>query len=171
MTVFTMALFVSSFLLIFSDSLLLVLALLFVLFIHEVGHFSFMKLYKYKNVRMLFVPLMGAFVQGMKDRYSQWQSFIVVLAGPIPGVILGLVCFYLGQFLLNDYLVTLSFIFVFLNVMNLLPLDPLDGGQLLRLLVKKNQDLFQLSFSLISSLVLICIGLYYSEYIIVGFGF
>jgi len=170
-TIFTMVLFVSSFLLIFQESLSFVLLLLLVLLIHELGHFAFMKIFKYRNVRMLFVPLMGAFVQGVKDKYSQWQSFLVVLAGPIPGVLLGLVAFVLAQNNEIGWLMTLSFLFIALNVLNLLPLDPLDGGQILKLLIGSSVDVFQLVFSLISSLTLIGLGLYFDEYIVIGFGF
>ena len=47
LTVLTMALFVISFLIVFPTSLEFVLILLVVLYIHELGHFSFMKLFKY----------------------------------------------------------------------------------------------------------------------------
>lgn len=171
MTIFTMALFVVSFLLVFADSLMLVLGLVGVLVIHELGHFALMKKFKYKNVRMLFVPLMGAFVQGIKDKYSQWQSFMVVLAGPIPGVLVGLALFFVAQHQEQPVIMSLSILFLSLNVMNLLPLDPLDGGQLLKLLVRKNQDLFQLVFSLMSSLILIGVGWYLDSWLFMGFGF
>jgi stage IV sporulation protein FB len=171
LTFLTMALFVMSFLFIFSDSLLFVLSLLAVLFIHELGHFTFMKLFNYKNVKMLFIPLMGAFVQGIKDKYSQGQSLIVVLAGPIPGLLFGLLFFFLAQAHQIEWMMTFALLFIFLNVLNLLPLDPLDGGQLLRLLIKNNHDLFQLVFSLISSLALIGIGLWMDSYLFVAFGF
>ncbi|MFT5581846.1 MAG: stage IV sporulation protein FB [Psychromonas sp.] len=170
-TIFTMVLFVMAFLFLFSDSIELILLLLLVLLIHELGHFAFMKVFKYRNVRMFFVPLMGAFVQGVKDKYSQWQSFIVVLAGPLPGIILGIGLFVLGQEFKNDWMITLSLMFMFLNVVNLLPLDPLDGGQLLKLLFRKNVELFQLILSLVSSLIMIMIGIYMYEYILIGFGF
>jgi len=57
-----------------------ILPLIIVLLIHEMGHFLLMKLFKYDNVRMLFIPLMGAFVQGNKEEYSQKQSLWVVIA-------------------------------------------------------------------------------------------
>ena len=76
-TVFSMVLFVASFVWFFKDSFLFVLGLLIVLSIHELGHFLMMKMYKYENVKMLFVPFMGAFVQGKKEKYSQKESFVV----------------------------------------------------------------------------------------------
>jgi len=127
MTIFSIILFVSSMLWLFSDSLLFILLLVFVLLFHELGHYSFMRLYKYENVRMLFIPLMGAFVQGMKEKYSQLQSFLVIMAGPIPGLALGILFFILAQNYQSDWMMTISLLFIFLNGINLLPLDPLDG--------------------------------------------
>ncbi len=171
LTAFSIALFVGVFLLIFSDQLRFVLFLILVLFIHEMGHLLIMKLFKYENVRMLFIPMMGAFVQGNKDKYSQKESFLVVSAGPFPGLYLGIICLILSSIYKLDWLVELSFLFLFLNVINLVPIDPLDGGQLFKLLVNRKRDLFLLIFALISSLTLIGIGLFINSWLMVIFGF
>lgn len=171
LTAFSIVLFVGVFLLIFSDQLRFVLLLLLVLFIHEMGHFLFMKIFKYENVRMLFIPLMGAFVQGNKEKYSQRESFIVISAGPFPGVYLGVTCLILSSIYKIDWLVELSFLFLFLNVINLVPIDPLDGGQLFKLLVNRKRDLFLLIFALISSLTLIAFGFFIGSWLMVVFGF
>ena len=130
----------------FSEEILFISFLLFVLFIHELGHFSFMKKFKYKHVKMLFVPLMGAFVQGKKKIYSQKESLLVVGAGPFPGIILGVILFFLFLSFKMDWLLFLAIMFFLLNIINLLPLAPLDGGQLLKLLLNKSSDLFLLIF-------------------------
>jgi stage IV sporulation protein FB len=171
LTAFTVVLFIGTFLLIFSDQLEFVLLLILVLFIHEMGHYASMKKFGYENVRMLFIPLMGAFVQGIKDRYSQKQSFIVAAAGPFPGLILGSVGIIFADLYRIDWLMMLSFLFIFLNTINLLPLDPLDGGQLFKLMVNKKRDLFLMIFALLSSLVLIIGGFFIDSWILIGFGF
>jgi len=171
LTAFSIVLFVGVFLLVFNDQLQFVLFLILVLFIHEMGHYAFMKLYKYENVRMLFIPLMGAFVQGTKDKYSQKQSFIVVSAGPFPGLYLGVVLLILSSIYKFDWFVELSFLFLFLNVINLLPIDPLDGGQLFKLMVNRKRDLFLLIFALLSSLTLIGFGFLINSWMMIGFGF
>jgi hypothetical protein len=135
------------------------------------GHYAFMKLYKYENVRMLFIPLMGAFVQGTKDKYSQKQSFIVVSAGPFPGLYLGVVLLIFSSIYKFDWLVELSFLFLFLNLINLLPIDPLDGGQLFKLMVNRKRDFFLLIFALLSSLTLIGFGFLINSWMMIGFGF
>jgi Zn-dependent protease len=171
LTAFSIVLFVGVFLLVFNDQLQFVLFLILVLFVHEMGHYAFMKLYKYENVRMLFIPLMGAFVQGTKDKYSQKQSFIVVSAGPFPGLFIGIVLLILSSVYKLDWLVELSFLFLFLNIINLLPIDPLDGGQLFKLMVNRKRDLFLLIFALLSSLTLIGFGFLINSWLMVVFGF
>ncbi len=170
-TIFSIVLFILTFVIFFGSELNFIVYLVVVILFHELGHFLMMKLFKYQNVRMLFVPLMGAFVQGEKHKYRQKQSFLVVLAGPVPGIVLGLILLYLGNKNQSEILVTGSLLFLFINMLNLVPLDPLDGGQLLKLLISKGQEKFQLILSLISSLILIALGYYIDSWLMIGFGF
>ena len=89
-TIFSLLLFIITFSMIGSSDYTFIFYLVSVLVIHELGHFLFMKKFGYTNVKMLFIPLMGAFVEGKKEEYHQKESLIVLLAGPIPGIILGL---------------------------------------------------------------------------------
>ncbi len=171
LTFFSLVLFVGTFLFLFKDQLRFVLFLILVLFIHEMGHFIFMKLFKYENVRMLFIPLMGAFVQGSKEKYSQRESFLVISAGPFPGIWIGSTILIFASIYQQEWMVELSFLFLFLNVINLLPIDPLDGGQLFKLFVNKKRDLFLMLFALTSSLLMIFVGWMIDSYIILAFGF
>jgi len=171
LTAFSLVLFVGVFLLLFKDEIDFVLFLILVLFIHEMGHFTFMKLFNYENVRMLFIPLMGAFVQGSKEKYSQTQSFIVVAAGPFPGICIGIITLFLSSFYELNWLLELSYLFLFLNIINLIPIDPLDGGQLFKLLVRKKRDLFLIIFAFISSLILILVGFLIWSWVTMIFGF
>lgn len=170
-TIFSMVLFVLVLLLFLGDEFKFVLYLLIVLVIHELGHFLAMKYFKYKNVRMLFVPLMGAFVQGSKTRYSQRESLIVTGAGPFPGIIIGSFLVWYASEIQSSWLMTLALLFLLLNIINLLPLDPLDGGQLFKLFIKKNYELFLMIFAFLSSLFMIAFGWIISSYIIMLFGF
>ena len=170
-TIFSMVLFILTFLMIFSEEISFVLYLVLVLVIHELGHFGFMKLFGYKNVRMLFIPFMGAFVKGSKSEYSQRESFLVVGAGPFPGIILGVLLIFFSENFHEVWMLTLGLMFLFLNLINLLPLDPLDGGQAFKLLVQKNNELFLLVFAFISSLILIGFGWFIGSMLLILFGF
>jgi len=171
LTLFSIVMFIASFLIFFTNQINFVFFLILVLFFHEMGHFLFMKKFKYENVRMLFIPLMGAFVQGSKEKYSQRESLWVVLAGPIPGVVVGCITIVIASHYQLQWALTLSFIFLFLNTINLLPIDPLDGGQLFKLLVHRQRDFFMMLFALGSSLLMIVVGLLLNDWLVIIFGF
>ena len=116
MTLLSLLLFIASFLILFSDRIQFLFFLVLVLFIHEMGHFLFMKFFNYKDVKMMFVPLMGAFVQGVKSRYSQKESFFVVMGGPIPGILFGLIGSVFAVVYHVPWLLELSGIFMILNL-------------------------------------------------------
>jgi len=103
---------------------------------HELGHFIAMKAFRYKDLGIFFIPLLGAYVSGSKREVSQKESAIILLAGPLPGIILGAVFFILYR-QNNDLTIagisfySVSLLLIFLNIINLIPVYPLDGGQLL----------------------------------------
>ncbi len=170
LTFFSMVLFVLVFFL-FTDQINFIIYLLVVLLFHELGHFIAMKVYGYKNVRMMFVPLMGAFVQGTKENYSQKESFIVTASGPFPGVIVGALLVYFGAELHFSWMLSVGLLFLLLNIINLLPIDPLDGGQMFKLFFRKTNELFLMIFAFISSLTIIGVGWYMNSYVLMIFGF
>lgn len=107
-----------------------------IVIIHELGHFFAMKMFRYKDLGIFFIPLLGAYVSGSKREVSQKESAVILLAGPVPGIIIGIVFYLLCQQDPNLHLAGIPFdyigiLFVFLNIINLLPIYPLDGGQLL----------------------------------------
>ena len=66
-----------------------VLLLLGVLFIHEVGHALAMRFFGYKDLQILFIPFLGAVASGRKENIAAWQEVVVLLAGPVPGIVIG----------------------------------------------------------------------------------
>lgn len=163
-TVFSLLLFVLAFLLIMPDKKVFLSQLMIVLIVHELGHFLFMKLFQYRNVRMLFIPLMGAFVHGQKDELKQSESLIVILAGPLPGIIFGFVTLFLFFDISNDYFKELSFWALVINGINLIPILPLDGGRLVKIIWPGKAELFQLIILLIASLGVLFLSFWLNEY-------
>lgn len=170
-SIFSLLLFIMAFSIIGIEDFTFILFLVIVILIHELGHFVMMKVFKYKDVQMMFVPFMGAFVKGTPRAKNQTHSMLVLLGGPLPGILIGIVLLFLNKTYQLEWLGELAFLFLFLNSLNLIPLDPLDGGQLLKLLINKKQERFQLVFSFISSIIMILAGWYFQEWIIVIFGF
>jgi Zn-dependent protease len=106
-----------------------IVVLIIVLLIHELGHLAAMKLFGYRDVQMFFIPLLGAAVSGNETSPSGVRRAIVSLCGPVPGIVLGIVCAVLfhasGQRIFMDS----ARAFLILNTFNLLPFVPLDGGR------------------------------------------
>jgi Zn-dependent protease len=118
------------------QSLKMLLMITAIVMFHELGHFFAMKFFRYKDLGIFFIPLLGAYVSGSKREVSQKESAIILLAGPLPGIILGIIMYLLYES--NPQLdiagisyYTISLSLIILNLINLFPVYPLDGGQFL----------------------------------------
>ncbi len=125
-------------------------ALVGVLLLHELGHFAAMHAFGYRDLRIFFLPLFGAAAMGKKRHAEPWQEGVVSLAGPVPGLVLGLV---LAASAPPDaaLLRTVAWQLVGINAFNLLPLLPLDGGQLFSLILYSRHYLLELVFQAIAA--------------------
>lgn len=131
----------------------LVLILIPVLLFHELGHYAAMKAFGYRDLQILFLPI-GAMVSGNKKQPTAMQQTIVSLAGPVPGLLLAFaLAVWAPDFIISEYGLSLVFMLLIINYLNLLPFMPLDGGHVV------NQLLFDrwpfLQFGLMLSSVLI----------------
>ena len=131
----------------------LVLILIPVLLFHELGHYFAMKFFGYRDLQILFLPI-GAMVAGNKNQPTALQKTIVSLAGPVPGLLLALVlAVWAPEFIANEYGLSLIFMLVIINYLNLLPFMPLDGGHVVNLLLFDRWPLMQFVLMLISVLI------------------
>ena len=126
-----------------------------VILIHESGHFVAMKIFGYKHIKMMFVPFVGAYVSGEASHFSKSKKIIMLLAGPVPGVITGMVLlfFYRQNFDQYYYLAVLAFLL--LNGFNLLPVTPLDGGQIIETLFVRSGLVIQFICLLLALAILL----------------
>ncbi|HWY10968.1 MAG TPA: site-2 protease family protein [Bacteroidia bacterium] len=139
----------------FDRNIAYIAAVLVVLLIHEFGHFFAMKLYNYRNVKLFIIPLIGAFVSGKKQSVSQKQMSIIILAGPVPGILIGTALYIINKTYPYETLKMLANVFIFINIFNLIPIYPLDGGRLLENLFIKNNYGIRLAFTILSVLFLV----------------
>jgi len=144
-----------------SASWIWLLILTGIVIFHELGHFLAMKAFHYKELGIFFIPLLGAYASGTKREVSQKQSAIILLAGPLPGIIAGILLLTLAKSRITgmgyeEYLMVAktAALLIFLNVLNLLPIYPLDGGQLLNRLFLDESKIIGNIFVVISALAL-----------------
>lgn len=128
-----------------------------VLLLHEFGHWLPMKLFGYKNVTMFFIPGFGAAVSGKKQHAPAWQDLVVLLGGPLPGLVAGIAVMIIGYFYqgIPDFWLNAAGLAIIINAFNLLPFLPLDGGKILDLLIFKDIPLLRLLFNGFSTLSVI----------------
>jgi len=160
----SMGLFVAAFHLIFNWEITYILVLAGVILIHEIGHFLAMRFFKYNDLAIFFVPLIGAFTSGQKNTISQKQDVIILLSGPIPGIIIGLIFYYYGLQESNEFLLRVSNIFIFLNLFNLIPIMPLDGGRIIKSMFFENKEIIRKIFIFISIALLTYISITTQSY-------
>lgn len=169
-TIGSLILFVGLFMLL-NVSLNLIFLVVLVLFLHEMGHLIAMRSYGYEDVGMFFIPFLGAVVTGRKEEMSQLQRIIIVLAGPIPGIVIGTALLgVFHYFYPHPLLLMFGIIFIALNVLNLIPLDPLDGGKLFELLFFSFSEISKIIFTILSGLAMLSLGYYYDSLVIMLFG-
>ncbi|MAG92642.1 MAG: hypothetical protein CMJ48_02660 [Planctomycetaceae bacterium] len=116
-------------------SLKFVVMLIPVLLFHELGHYVTMRAFKYRNLKMFFIPLLGAAVSGRHYNVPGWKKAVVSLMGPVPGIVLGSVLGIVGLVMDHSLVIEIAGLTLFLNAFNLLPILPLDGGWVLHAVV------------------------------------
>ena len=104
---------------------------------HEAGHALAMRRFGYRDVHIFFVPLLGAMTVGSPATTTVRDRLAVLLAGPVPGLWLGVVLLAIDQSYGPVQLLRMSALaLLILNGLNLLPFTPLDGGRALESLTR-----------------------------------
>ena len=99
------------------------------LLVHEMGHVIELRRQGIPASAPLFIPFLGAVV-GMKQMpQNAWAEAKVALAGPILGTAGAAAVWVAAEAYDSELLRALAFTGFFLNLFNLLPIVPLDGGR------------------------------------------
>jgi hypothetical protein len=142
----SLALFIASYAVLLDPQRLFIFVA--VLLLHEGGHVLAMKLFGYRNTAMLFIPFLGALATARKEDATLTEKVYISLAGPLPGLFLGIglaiatslhhtdpeqfMRWYTAK---ENWTRDVTGILIGLNLFNLMPMYPLDGGQVADLLL------------------------------------
>ncbi len=99
------------------------------LFVHEMGHYIQLRREGVRPGRIVFVPFLGAVIGARSLGGSALAEARVGLAGPVLGSVGALLVAVVGVATGSDMLRALAFTGFLLNLFNLLPVVPLDGGR------------------------------------------
>jgi len=99
------------------------------LFLHELGHVIQLRREGVKASAPMFIPFLGAVIAAKSMGRDAAAEARVGLAGPVLGTIASLVPLALWLATGSDFWQALAYIGFFINLLNLLPVLPLDGGR------------------------------------------
>lgn len=108
------------------------LLIVLLLYVHEMGHLIGALV---RGVRIqqgpTFIPGLGAFV--MVDEGKDYiDDLVLYLSGPLLGAVGALLVYSIGEFTDNRHLAWAGHLGLWINLVNLLPLLPFDGGRVVR---------------------------------------
>ncbi|HWH06620.1 MAG TPA: site-2 protease family protein [Gaiellaceae bacterium] len=96
--------------------------------VHELGHFVEAKRQGLHPSLPVFIPFLGAYVAMRNAPFDPWRNLLVSAAGPIAGGLAALAVWGYGTATDSRFLVALAYVGFLLNLINLIPFRPLDGG-------------------------------------------
>jgi Zn-dependent protease len=99
------------------------------LFVHEMGHVIQLKREGIKASTPMFIPFLGAAIFSRSLGDNALAEARVGLAGPILGTLGAVLVAVAGALTGSDLLLALAYIAFFLNLINLIPVVPFDGGR------------------------------------------
>lgn len=110
------------------------LALIGVLVFHEYGHLRAMKKCGLPTKGMYLIPFVGGIAVGDMPK-TRWQDVYISMMGPVFGLIMTVV-FYIVYLVTESHFAGLvASTSALLNLFNLIPVYPLDGGRVVKSLV------------------------------------
>jgi Zn-dependent protease len=123
------------------------LGLVLSIYVHEMGHVIALNRYGFKATAPTFIPGLGALIRLKQHPANPHEDAAIGLAGPIYG--LGAAAFSYGLWYATGHpmLAAIAQVGAWINLFNLLPIVPLDGGRAFNALSRKQRWLAALSLA------------------------
>ena len=98
--------------------------------VHECGHAIFMRAFGVPASLPYFIPGFGALITIKERPASVLAEAYIALGGPLVGSLAALACFAYGELTGEQFWIAAAYTGFFLNLFNLFPVMPLDGGRI-----------------------------------------
>lgn len=133
------------------------------IFIHEMGHVLALRTMGIPASAPMFIPFVGAHIVMKKMPENAFAEAVGAYGGPLLGTLGAIACVFIGMSTGNSFWYALASSGFLLNLFNLLPISPLDGGRIIGVISPKlwvigllgAAGLFYLTWSPIIALILV----------------
>jgi Zn-dependent protease len=112
-------------------------AIVYLIFVHEMGHIIAAKRKGIRTSPAFFIPFVGALISLKEQPRNAATEAYLAYGGPLAGLISFLPAVVLYQVTGEPFWALVIFLGAFLNLFNLLPVSPLDGGRIISVLSTK----------------------------------
>jgi Zn-dependent protease len=109
-----------------------------VIVFHEFGHLRAMQECGMKTKGIYLIPFVGGVAVGEKAE-SHWHEVYISMMGPVFGLFMSVVFYLLFLISGNHFVGLVASVSALINLFNLLPVYPLDGGHVVKSLVLSGQ--------------------------------
>jgi len=100
------------------------------MFAHEMGHYVAARQCGLNVGAPTFIPFVGAWINLKDQPHDVRIEAYVAVAGPLVGTIAAVAVYLWGRSTDSALLLAIAYAGLFLNLFNLLPISPLDGGRI-----------------------------------------
>jgi Zn-dependent protease len=100
------------------------------LFVHEMGHYIAARQRGLPVGLPTFIPFLGAWIELKQLPHDAQTEAYVGLGGPLLGTVGALLAYLLARNAQAPWLLAVAYAGFFLNLFNMIPLSPLDGGRI-----------------------------------------
>jgi Zn-dependent protease len=108
----------------------LAIGVVLLVFVHEMGHVIAAKQKGLPTSAPIFIPLIGAMINLKRHPRDAETEAYIAFGGPLLGTAGALLVFAIGWYWDSALFIYVAFVGFFINLINLLPIHPLDGGRI-----------------------------------------
>lgn len=106
------------------------IGIVLMILIHELGHVLAAKMKGLPVSAPVFIPFLGALITMKKHPTDAATEAFIGIGGPLLGTVGATAAFALGVYANSPVIVSVAYAAFYLNLINLLPIHPLDGGRI-----------------------------------------
>jgi Zn-dependent protease len=107
------------------------------IFCHEMGHFMAARQRGLNVGAPTFIPFVGAWIELKQLPHDVETEAYVGIAGPVVGSLAALACFFFAIIQDSTLMLALAYAGFMINLFNLIPLSPFDGGRVTAIISPK----------------------------------